>query len=128
MIYCCGCQKEVEARLTNGKEIYLHREDLHDLPFWICDTCKNYVGCHHKTKDRIKPLGVIPTEEIRNARKHIHAIFDPLWKSRRFNRKNLYKIVSDKLGWNYHTANIKTIKEARKVYRILKVIEKGKTE
>jgi hypothetical protein len=69
-IYCCGCESAVQARLTDGREIYPHRPDLADLPFWKCDGCGNHVGCHHKTNDRTRPLGNIPTPEIRIARKH----------------------------------------------------------
>jgi hypothetical protein len=60
-IYCCGCKSEVQVRLTDGSEIYPHSPDLHHIPFWKCDACKNYVGCHWKTKDRTRPLGNIPT-------------------------------------------------------------------
>ena len=56
-IFCCGCQRKVDARLTNGEEMYPHRYDLANLPFWKCDVCQNFVGCHHKTKNRTKPLG-----------------------------------------------------------------------
>jgi len=27
-IWCCTCQKDVQARLTDGREIYPHRHDL----------------------------------------------------------------------------------------------------
>ena len=81
MIYCCGCGCDVQARLTNGKEIYPHRMDLDEVPFWKCDKCGNYVGCHHKTKQRTSPTGCIPTSEIRALRVQIHNIIDPLWKS-----------------------------------------------
>lgn len=60
-IFCCCCENDVHARLTDGREIYPHRHDLYSLPFWRCDGCGNHVGCHHKTKDRTRPLGVIPT-------------------------------------------------------------------
>lgn len=120
MIYCCGCQEKVEARLTDGREIYPHRGDLADLPFWKCDTCGNFVGCHHKTKDRTRPLGCIPTPEIKNARKHIHRILDPLWKSGRYNRGKLYGIISERIGWEYHTASIRSVEEAREIYKIVK--------
>ena len=120
LIRCCGCSKKVEARLTDGSEIYPHRKDLSKLPFWKCDACNNYVGCHYKTKDRTRPLGNIPTKEIRSARQHIHKILDPLWKNGKHNRKEIYKIISDKLGWNYHTAMIRSVDEAREVYKIIK--------
>jgi hypothetical protein len=119
-IYCCGCEGKVNARLTNGAEIYPHRLDLHEIPFWICNKCGNYVGCQHKTDNRTKPLGCIPTPEIRNARKEIHKILDPLWKSGRVSRKTLYAAISDHIGWKYHTADIRSIDEARKVYKFIR--------
>lgn len=122
-IYCCGCGCNVEARLTDGGEIYPHRSDLAALPFWRCDDCGNYVGCHHKTKDRTRPLGHIPTAEIRDARKHIHAILDPLWKSKRMSRRDIYAKIAERIGRaEYHTAEIKSVEEARDVYRAVKEI------
>lgn len=124
MIYCCGCQEKVEARLTDGAEIYPHRPDLAKLPFWKCDVCGNYVGCHHKTKNRTQPLGNIPTPEIRNARSHIHKILDPLWIGKRQTRSGIYKKIAEAIGRkSYHTANIKTLDEARQVYQIVKAMQ-----
>lgn len=80
--------------------------------------CGNYVGCHHKTKDRTRPLGCIPNEALRNARRHIHALIDPAWQSGKVERSKLYQYLSDKLGKSYHTADIRTIEEARNVYRL----------
>jgi len=123
-LYCCGCEKEVKVRLTDGVEIYPHRNDLKDLPFWKCDKCNNFVGCHHKTKNRTRPLGVIPTAELRNARQHIHKRLDPLWRFKKIKRNDLYKQLSLMLGKEYHTSHIKTIDEARKVYKFIVIIEK----
>ncbi len=120
-LYCCGCQKDVQARLTDGREVYPNRQDLFGLPFWKCDTCGNHVGCHHKTKDRTRPLGNIPTKELKNARRHIHRILDPIWESGRMPRGKLYAKIARELGLKeYHTAEIKTIDDARKVYVIVK--------
>ena len=117
-IFCCGCQADVEARLTDGAEIYPHRPDLHSLPFWKCDTCSNSVGCHHKTKNRTRPLGCIPTKEIKDARQHIHRILDPLWKSGRMSRRKAYEELAKVIGKpEYHTAEIRTVEEARAVFR-----------
>lgn len=119
-IYCSGCGKNVIARLTDGHEIYPHRPDLATLPFWKCDTCGNYVGCHHKTQNRTQPLGCIPTPELKNARQHIHRILDPMWKGRgNKRRREIYQQISDKIGWEYHTANIRTVEEARRVYAVV---------
>ena len=121
-IYCCGCEKDVEARLTNGAEIYPRRPDLADIPFWKCDACGNRVGTHHKTADPTKPLGVIPTPEIRAARTHIHDLIDPLWKSGRIKRGKLYALLSEEIGGPYHTADIRTVEEARAIYRAARKI------
>ena len=121
LLYCCGCQKDVEARLTDGREVYPHRPDLLGLPFWKCVSCGNYVGCHHKTKDRTRPLGNIPTKELKNARQHIHRILDPIWKSGKQPRGKLYAMIASEMGLpEYHTGEIKTIEDARKVYGIVK--------
>lgn len=120
-ITCCGCNGEkVEARLTDGEEIYPHREDLYELPFWICDTCGNFVGCHHKTANRTHPLGIIATKEIKAKRIGLHAIIDPLWKSGKHKRKHIYKWLSNKLGYGYHTGNIKSLEEVSAVKSLLK--------
>ena len=120
LIYCCGCQKEIEARLTSGAEIYPSRQDLHTLPFWKCDACKNYVGCHHKTKSPTRPLGCIATREIFKARQHIHALIDPLWKNHKepFRARGwIYRWLAWKTGKEaYHTGEIRTIEEAREIY------------
>lgn len=117
-LYCCGCEEKIPARLTDGTEIYPHRPDLADLPFWKCDACGNFVGCHYKTADRTKPLGCIPTPEIKVERKKIHALLDPVWKSGQVKRATLYGRISRRLGWNYHTASIQSLEEAQFVYRI----------
>jgi hypothetical protein len=122
-IYCCGCGRTVSARLTDGAEIYPHRSDLSSLPFWKCDACGNYVGCHHKTRDRTRPLGVIPTAEIKKAHQHIHRVFDPLWKSGRMSRGKAYRELAKAMGRDeYHTAEIRTVEEAREVYRKVREI------
>ena len=125
-IWCCGCGGEVSARLTDGGEVYPRRPDLCDLPFWRCDACGNFVGCHHKTKDRTKPLGCIPTPEIKAARQHIHRILDPLWQGGAIDRRSAYRRIAKDLGIEeYHTAEIRTVEEARGVYRAVLSLRKA---
>lgn len=123
-IYCCGCSKEVAARLTDGNEIYPHRPDLAGLQFWKCDACGNFVGCHHKTQDRLRPLGCIPTAQIREARKQVHALSDPLWKAGKIKRRALYAEISKRVGWTYHAAEIRNVEECRKVSQAINEIAK----
>lgn len=124
LIYCCECRTHIEARLTTGKEIYPHRNDLKKLFFWKCDTCNNYVGTHKNRGDKTVPLGVIPTQEIRQARMKIHAILDPLWKSGKMKRGDLYKKLSQKIGKEYHTAETRSIEEINNIISIIQEIKK----
>ena len=116
-IYCCGCRQDVDARLTDGREIYQHREDLLGFPFWRCDNCGNYVGCHHKTRNPTEPLGDIPTQEIREARKKLHKLIDNILRGGKISRSEVYRAISAEIGWDYHTAKIRTIEDAMVVYK-----------
>lgn len=111
MIYCCSCKQEVDAKLVSGDVVYPHRKDLSHLNFYQCQTCNNYVGVH---KDSNAPLGCIPTPEIRELRKKIHAILDPIWQSGYMKRGQLYDKMSKRLGIKeYHTAAINSVFKAK---------------
>ena len=115
LIYCCNCKEEVDAVLVTGAGIYPHRPDLKKLPFWQCKACNAFVGCHHKTKDRTRPLGFIPSVAVKEARKKVHRIIDPLWQSGKISRRQLYAALSKAVGKEYHTAEIRTVEEAELV-------------
>jgi len=132
IIYCCECKKDVEADLTTGQTVYPKannelQQKLWHLPFWRCPECKNFVGCHHKTKNPTKPLGCIPNDEIKKARQYIHKILDPLWKNHDepFRaRRWIYKFIAKNMQIKeYHTAEIRSVEEAREVYKIVLNIE-----
>lgn len=113
-IYCAGCSKEVAARLTDGAEIYPHRYDLADLPFWRCDDCGGYIGCHHKTKNPTAPLGCIPTPAMRAARRRLHAVLDPVWKRGHLPRQEVYRRMAELTGWNFHTGLTRSLEEVER--------------
>lgn len=117
-LWCCQCQIDVDARLTSGAEVYPHRADLADIPRWICDGCLNHVGTHHKTDNPTRPLGNIPSPELKRARIAIHNLIDPAWKQKKVKRGALYAHISKEIGREYHTGELKTIDEARRVYRV----------
>lgn len=125
-LWCCQCQGEVDARLTSGAEVYPHRADLAALPRWICDACGNHVGTHHKTDQPTRPLGNIPSPELKRARIHIHNLIDPVWKSGAVRRKAIYAHLSKMLGRQYHTGELRTLDEARSVYVAARAFLKAK--
>jgi len=127
-IHCCECKKTVAAVLTNGKEIYPHREDLHSQPYWKCPACNNYTGCHHKTANPTKPLGSIPTPLLRHWRNTLHEMIDPLWQSGAWKRGELYKWLSRETRKEFHVSEINTIKEAEDTFKLVQRIPKNQAE
>jgi len=122
-IWCVECKKDVQARLTTGKEIYPERHDLHYLPFWICDECKNYVGCHHKTNDRTRPLGAIPNSLIRKDRVVIHEKIKKLEETG-MKTKEIYDQIFLTFGYEFHAGNIRTVMESLIIKEFLDVLLK----
>lgn len=114
-LFCVECDKKVEPKLVTGADVYPHRADLCDLPFWKCGICNNFVGTHHKTDNPTKPLGVIANPNLKKIRMEIHSKLDPLWRSGEYDRKELYKMLSDELGRKYHTADLRNLREATEI-------------
>jgi hypothetical protein len=83
--YCGG-----HPKLADSQEIYGKSYG----PMWICRPCGAYVGCHKGTN---KPLGTLANAETRELRKRVHAMFDPLWKSRRIHRTNAYGALAEEM-------------------------------
>ena len=112
-IYCVACDKNVEAISVFGDSIYPHRPDLAQLLFYQCPICRNYVGSH---KDG-RPLGSIPTIELRKARHQVHLVIDEYWLPTKdqMKRKKLYTDLSKFIGKEYHTGNLNSVEECKKI-------------
>lgn len=124
-LYCCVCKRIMKCGLVTGKNIYPHRPDLYTKHFYKCPACGNYVGCHERfIKGGYEPLGCIPTPELKSKRHDLHLLLDPLWESGKIPRKALYKKISEKLGYEYHTGNTKSIEEIETVENIIQKIIK----
>jgi len=61
-------------------------------------------------------MGVIPTPEISAYRIKIHNALDLMWITKK-ERNRVHKKLSKLLGYKYHTANIRNLKECSRVYR-----------
>jgi len=120
-IFCCPCNKKVKADLISGEVIYYHRPDLYDKYFYMCPNCNNFIGTHASNN---APLGIIAGKELKTARQHLHRLIDPVWQSGKITRSKLYKLISEKVGWKYHTACTRSIEECRNVYKIANQIIK----
>lgn len=103
--------------------MYPHRRDLAGLPFWVHDKCGSMVGTHHKTSNPTRPLGILTTPELRRWRRDIHAILDPLWRNGKIGREQAYKYISNRVGRDYHTADIYSVPYAKEVYGIVRELK-----
>ncbi|NEO85473.1 MAG: hypothetical protein F6J87_14680 [Spirulina sp. SIO3F2] len=90
---------------------------------YCCTNCDARVGIHDGGS---VPKGTLANTEIRNARKHVHALFDRIWKEGWLSRKEAYKRMAKELdipsqechiGWFDVPECRKAWKAAAKIYR-----------
>ena len=89
--------------MVTGREVYPHRPDLFDKPFWACLPCGAWAGCHPRTEKR---MGRLANAETRRLKMAAHAAFDPLWKSGRMSRTKAYAWLREKLGLSERDCHI----------------------
>lgn len=96
---CLHCKGD--CRLTDGAEVYPHRDDLAERKIWKCDQCDATVGCHPKTT---RPLGHAADKATRRARMLLHEqMLDLLWLEdvdRKEARKCVYSFLARALSIN----------------------------
>jgi len=64
---------------------------------------------------------------MRAARWKLHMLIDPIYKSGKISRSDLYKKASKILGKEYHTGETKSIEEMREAYKVFLKIKKKLT-
>lgn len=64
-------------------------------------------------------MGVIANQPIKNARKRIHAKLDPIWKLKTAKRSHVYAYLSGRLGYTYHTGEIRSVAEVNQICEYL---------
>ena len=96
-VTCPYCWKEpvwVENKVVYGKNYGK------SYMMYYCKKCDAYVGCHNNTKE---PLGTLADAELRDLRKQVHNLIDPLWQSGEVRRRDIYQQLSDYMGFSFHT-------------------------
>lgn len=66
---------------------------------WLCRPCDARVGCHNNTK---KPLGTLAGPVVRAWRVHVHTLLDPIWKSKKAGRDEIYGRMKQEFGREIH--------------------------
>ncbi len=97
IMICPYCNKEAEW--TENKAIYGKNYGKSYMCYY-CKPCDAYVGCHENSR---RPLGIMANRELREYRKRVHSLIDPLWKSKEMSRGRVYSILTEFLGYQYHT-------------------------
>lgn len=124
-IWCTCCNKMMPSVLREAKLVTPKSKPASML--WVCTGCLNYISCHQHSGGLIKPMGCIANPELRAARKHIHAKLDAIWRLGFMTRNDIYASLSNSIGREYHTAEIKTVPEARNIYRLLNAMTDSMT-
>lgn len=89
--------------MVTGSRIYPNRPDLADKPMWACLPCRAWTGCHPGTEKRVGRLANAATRRLRMA---AHDALDPLWKSGRMKRKEVYAWLGEELGLAKHDCHV----------------------
>lgn len=70
-------------------------------------SCDAYVGVHEGTT---KPKGSLANAELRGLRQQIHAVFDPVWRSGKYERSELYEAAAKTLGLTeFHIGDLREV-------------------
>jgi hypothetical protein len=93
---CPYCEKE--AIWTSNEVVYGRRYGKSFMCYY-CKECDAYVGCHQNSKN---PLGTMANKALRVKRMEAHAVIDPLWKSGKYSRRQVYDRLSDAFGFRVH--------------------------
>jgi hypothetical protein len=73
-VICPYCNENAE--LVDSDLVYWKSFGM----IWLCQPCQAWVGTD-KNSAIHKPLGTLANEELREARKLAHTVFDPHWKA-----------------------------------------------
>ena len=127
-VYCLGCNRLVKALLVKGVDVEPNVNLIADDFFYQCSTCKGYVGCHKNAKNRTEPLGVIPSEHIRQARLRVYNGFCIVAEHHKCTIAVIYKKLAKKIGKRITIAKIKSNDEAIDILKILDEIYQEKQD
>ena len=108
--YCKGYGELIDsAEIYNGTSYGF---------MWLCRKCNARVSCHKGTKI---PTGTLAKPELMELRKQCHALFDPLWKSKKMRRHEAYRWLAKKMNLQFKHAHIGFMGE-KKCKQFLKIL------
>ena len=115
---CPYCKNQAE--FLDNKEIYGKRYG-NSYMMWICRHCDARVGVHHN--NHAHPLGTMANKELREWRMKAHTAVDPLWKSGKISRREVYRGLDKLFGKEFHIGS-SNIQECQKIISVYKQYDK----
>lgn len=123
VVVCPYCGENAE--FVNGNRIYSTPGPWNRLWFWACFDCLAWVGCHKRNhqygRKGDEPFGILANEELRNAKRHVHRLLDPLWQQKGISRKEAYRVLADAMGISKNDCHVGMfdLERCREAYRAL---------
>lgn len=117
--YCGGRTRKVDS-------IEIYKLKSYGLA-WTCESyprCDSYIGAHKGTG---KPLGRLAGPRLRELRKLLHDVIDPLWKNGKLERSFVYRRIEEITGVRPKRCHVAMFNEdqCRWLIRALKADIKG---
>lgn len=122
-MFCLSCQKEIDAEIITGADIYGSRFAFAHFLYARCPKCGNYGECAIKEE---QPYRVIPDFRMRKAYNHIDGFLDLIWMQNKLSKAEvLYRMAG--LMYNqkrpYRTHDIENYDDACRAYRMAKKLK-----
>lgn len=108
-VKCPYCGRPAVLR----KATYVYKEADKEKMLYVCSgypECDAYVSVHAGT---VKPKGTLANGDLRHKRIETHRLFDAIWKSGIFTRKDAYRWMQDIFSLTREQAHIGEFSEYR---------------
>ncbi|WP_333647993.1 zinc-finger-containing protein [Lacrimispora sp.] len=114
-----------ECNLCDGKVVYISNAKIYGKQYgsgycYYCTSCGAFVGTH-EPRPR-EALGILANKEMREWKIKCHGLFDPLWKSKKKKRAQLYSALASQMGIPMNQCHFGyfDLVELKRAYEILK--------
>jgi len=117
-LHCTSCNKTVNATIKKETEIYPDRKAYlakrEPRDYWAC-VCGSHVRVD---KEKVHVRYVLTTGKFSAIKNNIHSLIDPIWKSKKMTRPEVYRYMSKITKTkDFHVSLISCMKDAEKALK-----------
>lgn len=110
--HCPYCKQKAEW--VENKEVY-GKNYGDSYMMHLCRKCDARVGCHNNSR---KPLGTMANKELRMYRMMTHGVVDPLWKTKKYKRGQVYDMLNSHFEETIHIGE-SSIEMCKKIIKFI---------